>query len=109
MWEEKEIKKLRKHAFDTFQTEIPLSGEIEKIQIFLNQSQMGIKKMSPKIIKTNNVKLQWTPNFWTFPMEVEIPESIIGTIRTECENLLDVRCDELAKLCGYRNEMSAEQ
>ena len=103
MWEEKEIKKLRKHAFDTFQTEIPLSGEIEKIQIFLNQSQMGFKKMSPKIIKTNNVKLQWTPNFWTFPMEVDIPASILENLRTECKRLLDTRCDELARLSEYSN------
>lgn len=109
MWEEKEIKKLRKYAFDTFQTEIPLSAEIEKIQLFVDQSKMGYKNVSPRLIKTNNVKLLWTPNFWTFPMEVEIPESIMGAIRTECENLLSVRCDELAKLCGYKNEMSAEQ
>ena len=101
MWTEKEIKNLRKFAYNTFQTEIPLSVEIEKIQLFVNQSKMGYKNVSPKLIKTNNVKLQWTPNFWTFPIEVEIPESIMGAIRTECENLLGVRCDELAKLCGY--------
>ncbi|HZJ98500.1 MAG TPA: hypothetical protein VFC79_00750 [Tissierellaceae bacterium] len=110
MWTEKEIKNLRKFAHNTFQTEIPLSVEIEKIQLFVSQSKMGgYKDMGLKLIKTNNIKLQWIPNFWTFPMEVEIPESIMGTIRTECENLLDVRCDELAKLCGYRNEMTAEQ
>jgi hypothetical protein len=103
MWEEKEIKKLRKHAFDTFQTEIPLSGEIEKIQIFLNQSQMGFKKMSPKIIKTNNVTLQWVPNFWTFPMEVDIPDCILDGLREECKRLLDTRCDELARLSEYSN------
>ena len=31
MWTEKEIKNLRKFAHNTFQTEIPLSAEIEKI------------------------------------------------------------------------------
>ena len=104
MWEEKEIKKLRKHAFDTFQTEIPLWGEIEKIQICLNQSQVGFKKISPKIIKTNNVKLRWTPSFWTFPMEVDIPASILENLRTECKRLLDAKCDELARLSEYNQE-----
>jgi uncharacterized protein with von Willebrand factor type A (vWA) domain len=109
MWTEKEIKNLRKFAYNTFQTEIPLSAEIEKIQLFVDQSKMGYKNVNPRLIKTNNVKLLWTPKFWTFQMEVEIPESIMGAIRTECENLLSIRCDELAKLCGYKNEMSAEQ
>ena len=109
MWTEKEIKSLRKFAYDTFQTEIPLSAEIEKLQLFVDRSKMGYKNVSLKLIKTNNIKLQWTPNLWTFPMEVEIPESVMGALNTECENLLDVRCNELAKLCGYKNEMSAEQ
>ena len=34
MWTEKEIKNLRNYAYQVFKTEIPLSGEIEKLQIF---------------------------------------------------------------------------
>ena len=104
MWTDKEIKSLRTHAYNVFKTEIPLSGEIEKIQIFLEQSGMGFKKMNPKLIKTSNVTLQWVPNFWTFPMEIEIPESVMNEVRKQCVNLLNTRCDELATLCGYFNK-----
>ena len=104
MWTEKEIKSLRKYAYDVFKTEIPLSGEIEKIQIFLDQSKMGFKKMSPKIVKTVTATVQWVPNFWNFPMEIEIPDSVMGIIRDQCGVLLNQRCDELAGLCGYEQE-----
>lgn len=104
MWTEKEIKSLRKHAYDVFKTEIPLSGEIEKIQIFLDQSKMEFKKVSPKIVKTVTATVQWVPNFWNFPMEIEIPDSVMGTIREQCGVLLGQKCDELAGLCGYEKE-----
>ena len=104
MWTEKEIKSLRKHAYDVFKTEIPLSGEIEKIQIFLDQSKMEFKKVSPKLVKTVTATVQWVPNFWNFPMEIEIPDSVMGTIREQCGVLLGQKCDELAGLCGYEKE-----
>ena len=104
MWTEKEIKSLRKHAYDVFKTEIPLSGEIEKIQIFLDQSKMEFKKVSPKLVKTVTATMQWVPNFWNFPMEIEIPDSVMGTIREQCGVLLGQKCDELAGLCGYEKE-----
>jgi len=104
MWTEKEIKSLRKYAYDVFKTEIPLSGEIEKIQIFLDQSKMGFKKVNPKIVKTVTATVQWVPNFWNFPMEIEIPDSVMGVIREQCGVLLNKRCDELAGLSGYEKE-----
>lgn len=100
-WTDKEIKNLRTHAYNVFKTEIPLSGEIEKIQLFIEQSEMSFKKATPKLMKTTTVSLHWVPNFWTYPMEIEIPESILDELRKECMNLLDFRCDELAKLSGY--------
>lgn len=102
MWTEEEIKKLRKYAAEIFKTEIPLSAEIEKIQIFINQSKPGYKKMSSKLVKTNSVRLMWLPDFWVFPVEVEIPENIMGIILEQSKTLLDQRCDELAALCGYK-------
>ena len=104
MWTDKEIKSLRNYAYQVFKTEIPLSGEIEKIQLFLDQSGMGFKKVSPKLIKTVTATVQWCPNFWTFPLEIEIPESVLGELRKQCVNLLNTRCDELATLCGYFNK-----
>lgn len=103
MWTEKEIKNLRTYAYQVFKTEIPLSGEIEKLQIFIEQSGMGFKKVSPKLVKTVTATVQWCPNFWTFPMEIEIPESALEELRKQCVNLLNSRCDDLARLCGYTN------
>ena len=105
MWTEKEIKSLRNYAYQVFKTEIPLSGEIEKLQIFIEQSGMGFKKVSPKLIKTVTATVQWCPNFWTFPLEIEIPECVLGELRKQCVNLLNTRCDDLARLCGYTNRI----
>lgn len=52
MWTDKEIKNLRAYAYELFKTEIPMSGEIEKIQLFINQSKYGFKKANPKLVKT---------------------------------------------------------
>lgn len=103
-WSEKDIKELRKHAYNVFKTEIPLSGEIEKIQIFLDHSDMGFTKASPRLIKTVNTTVQWFPNFWHYPMEVDIPESVLTVIREQCGILLNQKCDELAGLCGYSQD-----
>lgn len=108
MWTEKEIKDLREYAYDVFKTEIPLSGEIEKIQIFLDQSKMGFGKLKPKIIKTVTETVKWIPNFWNYPMEIELPDSVMGVIRDQCGNLLYQRCDELAGLCGYEHAKEQE-
>ena len=98
---ENEIKDLRKHAYDVFKTEIPLSGEIEKIQLFLDQSKMGFKKVNPKLIKTVSATVQWCPNFWNYPLEIDIPDSVMDAIRDQCGNLLAQRCDELAGLIMF--------
>lgn len=108
MWTENEIKDLRKHAYDVFKTEIPLSGEIEKIQIFLDQSKMGFKKVNPKLIKTVSATVQWCPNFWNYPLEIDIPDSVMDAIRDQCGNLLAQRCDELAGLCNYKHAKEQE-
>jgi hypothetical protein len=102
MWTENEIKKLRKHAFDVFKTEIPLSAEIEKIQIFLDQSGFEFKRESPTLVKTVGYQLRWLPNFWHFPLEIDLPNDVLLIIRESCKTLLDNRCYELAGLCGYR-------
>ena len=104
MWTEKEIKRLRLHAHKTLKTEIPLSGEIEKIQVFLDQSEMEFRKENPKLVKTTNVGIRWFPNFWEGQMEIEIPANVLEIVRLQCRELLSKKCDELASLCGYMRE-----
>ena len=108
MWTEKEIKDLRNQAYDLFKTEIPLSGEIEKIQVFINQSQYGFRKASPKLIKTIKSAIEWIPNYWTFPMEIDIPDSVMDIIRQQCTEMMYSKCDELATLCNYQPDKTAE-
>ena len=56
--------------------------------------------MSLKLIKTNNLKLQWIPDSYVSPMVVEIPESVVEAIREECETLWGIRLIGI----GQRNE-----
>lgn len=102
-WTKKEIKELRKHAYRVFGTEIPLSSEIEKIELFLEQKDFGFFDL-PKITKTVQYSLRWFPNYWTHPMEIEIPNDVMEAIHKQCEVLLYERCNSLAELCGYKKE-----
>lgn len=101
IWTEEEIKHLKKYAAETFKTEIPLSAEIEKIQLFIQQNT-GYRKIGSKLVRTNSVGLRWLPDFWTYPVEVDIPDNIMGIILEQSKTLLDQRCDELSNLCGYK-------
>ena len=103
-WTEKDIKNLRKHAHKVFKTEIPLSGEIEKIKMFLDQSEFEFRKDNPKLVKTTNVGIRWFPNFWEAQMEIDIPTDVLEIVRSQCVDLLSKKCDELASLCGYMRE-----
>ena len=63
-----------------------IEKEIEDIQLLDGQGEMSLK-----LIKTSNLKLQWIPESYVFPMEVEISESVAEAIREECENLWGIR------------------
>ena len=63
-----------------------IEKEIEDIQLLDGQSEMSLK-----LIKTSNLKLQWIPESYVFPMEVEISKSVAKAIREECENLWGIR------------------
>ncbi len=63
-----------------------IEKEIEDIQLLDGHSEMNLK-----LIKTGNLKLQWIPEPYVFPMEVEITELVAEAIREECENLWGIR------------------
>lgn len=104
MWTLEKIKELRSHAYKTFGIEIPLSTEIEKIQLFLEQSSSEIKHNLPRIIKTVSFSVRWLPNFWNHPMEVDFPEVGITAFRNAMIDVLNDYCDKLAGLSGYNKE-----
>jgi len=101
-WSDKEIKDLRKFAHKTFGVEIPLSVEIEKIALFMSQhAQQSIEDNSIRINKVYKYVLSWIPCHWNRLMEMDIPTSIMDLVYEKIPVLLQERCDELAKLCGY--------
>lgn len=102
-WTKKDIKELRLCAYKVFGTELPLSTEIEKISLFLEQKDFGFAN-APKLMKNINYSLKWFPNYWGHSMEIEIPESIMETIYKQCEVLLYERCNSLAELCKCKKE-----
>jgi len=102
-WTKKDIKELRLYAYKVFGTELPLSAEIEKISLFLDQKDFGFVDI-PKLKKTVTYSLRWFPNYWTHPMEIDIPEPVMEAIYKQCEGLLYERCNSLAELCGYKKD-----
>lgn len=105
MWTGKEISELRKKAYETFGTEIPLSAEILKLVVFLEQCRFNFKRELPKLTRTVRYSLKWLPNFWMYPIEAEIPIDAIPIIESAVHELLNARCDELADMCGYKKDI----
>ena len=104
MWTLEKIKELRSYAQKYFGTELPISEEILKLSLFLEQSNYEFKRDLPKIERVVKYTLRWLPNFWTSPMDIEIPKEVMDSLRSSVSDLLEQRCDTLAQMCGYQKE-----
>ena len=114
-WSEEEIFNLIQYANNVFEIEIPLVKEIRKTVEYLQACRLIGRTDKDRMflvadIKTEvKYKIRFMPSrFSSNTEELPIPEDVLMCAYDGVRDILDRKCDYLAKRSGYKQAMKDE-
>ncbi len=114
-WSEEEIFKLIEFANHVFEVEIPLATEIRKTVEYLQACRLIGRNDKDRMflvaeVKTEvKYKIRFMPSrFSEYTELLPIPEDVLMCAYDGVREILDNKCDYLAKRSGYKQAMKDE-